>query len=434
MSVPDPSRDLGTVLGSPRIAIIMPVYNEGSTIEATISEIRDKILKTTPSSSLLIFEDGSEDNTKDVLGELASQDETLKIQTSPERKGYPRAVRDALASVSEKDFDYVLFMDSDGQYDPDDFEDMMRIVRKNPGVDIVMGRRLNRAEPFYRVVLSSGLKAIEILLFNPPCRDMTSAFRLIKTEAAKTLAEKVRYSRYNFWLEFTARAAEERYAIEEVPVKYRRRKGDSNVYSMKKMPRVVYNELGAVVRTWWEYRWKEASNFAAVGLTGAMVILGLTYLLVALLNLDVLVSAAIAIEVSIIWAFVLNDRLTFGRNDRPKPWYARLARYNLLSLGGLLINESVLFGLTAEFRTYYLMAEFMAIVVAFAFNYFTNIRWTWVRMPGRGPAHLARSRAVGSEIVHRDRKGGHRVPIGSAGRTVSARSKAYRMCSCPVCV
>ena len=212
----------------------------------------------------MIFEDGSCDNTKEILRKLAIQDETLMVHTSPERKGYPRAVKEALVSLDEEAFDYVLFTDSDGQYDPSDFRKLLGVVERDPSVDIVVGRRINRAEPLYRVVLSSGLKSLEKVLFNPSCKDVTSAFRLMKTRVAKSLAGEIRYSGYNFWLEFTARAAREKYLVKEVPVRYRARQGASNVYSIRAIPRVVYDELGAILHTWWDYEWKGKPKLAGV--------------------------------------------------------------------------------------------------------------------------------------------------------------------------
>jgi dolichol-phosphate mannosyltransferase len=236
-----------------KIAVIMPVYNEAASIEKTLEEINNKIMAFFPSTRIMIFEDGSKDNTKELLSSLSTSIPRMEVHMSPERKGYPVAVRNAFANVDESEFPYVLFLDSDGQYDPDDFRRLFNVMSiESP--DIVMGRRMNRAEPFYRVVLSSGLKILERLLFKARCKDVTSAFRLMRTSVAKSISFKVKYSSFNFWLEFTARAIEEGCSIREVPVKYRKREGESNVYKLSKMPKVVWSELLALVRTWWEYK------------------------------------------------------------------------------------------------------------------------------------------------------------------------------------
>ena len=361
-----------------RVALLMPVYNEGKTIAATVREIEEKVLSKMPNASLFIFEDGSKDNTKEVLSFLIDQHRRVFVYMTNDRKGYPRAVREALMSVDEKAFDYILFLDSDGQYDPDDFLRIFEVALNN-SVDIVIGQRRKRTEPVYRIALSSGLRVIEKILFGPPCKDITSALRLIRVDIAKKVAYRVRHSRYSFWLEFTARATAEGFSMVEVPVNYRARVGEakSNVYSVRKMPKVVYRELSAIFHTWWEYRGTQALKFAGVGLSGAAVILGLSYLFTAHLQQNYLLSTTVSIEASIIWAFVLNDKLTFAGSKGPRRWYARLGYYNMLSIGGLSMNELILLTLTVEFRMYYLVAEIVAIVVTFVFNYFTNLKWTW---------------------------------------------------------
>lgn len=256
-----PQADTGIVQS--RIAVVMPVYNEADTIEVTIREINRKMMRYLPKSSILIFEDGSRDNTKEKLHSLSREFPWVKCCTSPERKGYSRAVTDALLSLNENEFDYVAFMDSDGQYDPYDFFRLWRALGEERdggdySVDMVMARRLNRAEPAYRVLLSGGLRAFERILFSPPCSDVTSAFRIMRMRVAKSIGSEVKFSKYNFWLEFTARAAIEGVSIIEVPVKYRGREGSigagkSNVYSIKKMPLIVSSEMGALAKTWLEY-------------------------------------------------------------------------------------------------------------------------------------------------------------------------------------
>jgi dolichol-phosphate mannosyltransferase len=363
-----------------KFAIIMPVYNEGLTIENTISEIEEKMMKKLPNSLVKIYEDGSKDNTKQVVRSLAKKYSWIELHTSHTRKGYSRAVRDALTSIDDSEFEYLLFLDSDGQYDPHDFFALWDIM-KAESLDIVMARRRNRTEPMYRIILSSGLRTLEHVLFDVQCKDITSAFRLMKTRVAKNLASKIKFSSYSFWLEFTARAAVEGYRIKEVSVTYRSRKdgGKSNVYGLKKMPKIVSNELGTLERIWWEYKRNEIKKFASVGVSGALIILILTYILTTFLPINYPISAGISIETSIIWAFIFNDKWTFRNTWKGQRWYNRLFRYNLISLAGLTINETILLLLTQLFGIYYLASEALAIIFTFAFNYLANLKWTWRR-------------------------------------------------------
>jgi dolichol-phosphate mannosyltransferase len=227
--------------------VVLPAYNEAGTIENTIVEASNYFSKIHPNIEYLVVEDGSTDGTPQVLSHLQSVMPCLQVNSSPTRRGYPAAVRDSILSVG-KDADRILFMDSDGQYDPRDFQ---KLVRLTDNADIVIGSRTSRAESPLRVFLSIGVRLLEREMFGLKCRDVTSAFRLMRRDVAQTLASRVHYSKYNFWTEFTALATVSGYKIVEVPVSYRNRQsGGSRVYSDRKLPRVVLCELSALARTW----------------------------------------------------------------------------------------------------------------------------------------------------------------------------------------
>jgi glycosyltransferase involved in cell wall biosynthesis len=136
-------------------------------------------------------------------------------------------------------------VDSDGQYEPDDFFKLWNVMRRD-SPDIVMGRRMKRREPPYRRILSNGLRLLERVMFPVQCKDVTSVMRLMKVDLAHEIAKEVNYSPYNFWLEFTARMSLSAYKIMEVPISYRERAGGSRVYSLKNIPSVVLSEFQAL--------------------------------------------------------------------------------------------------------------------------------------------------------------------------------------------
>jgi dolichol-phosphate mannosyltransferase len=230
-----------------KIMVVLPAYNEAGTIAHTIMEANNHFSKIHPNIEYLVAEDGSTDGTSQVLSHLQGIMPCLHVNSSPRRKGYPAAVRDGILSVG-KDADRILFMDSDGQYDPRDFQKLVRVA---DNADIVIGRRISRAESPFRVFLSTGVRLLEREMFGLKCRDVTSAFRLMRRDVALELASRVHYSKYNFWTEFTALASVSRYKIVEVPVSYRNRQsGGSRVYSSRKLVKIVLSELSALARTW----------------------------------------------------------------------------------------------------------------------------------------------------------------------------------------
>ena len=125
---------------TPELQILLPVHNEAESIAATIGEIYEE-LSPIVQVEFLLCEDGSKDNTKQVLRKVA-QAVPAKLLLSDERKGYSRAVRDGMM---ETEAPFLLCLDSDGQCDPKDF----RTFWENRGqADVLI--RMARAPGGYR--------------------------------------------------------------------------------------------------------------------------------------------------------------------------------------------------------------------------------------------------------------------------------------------
>jgi glycosyltransferase involved in cell wall biosynthesis len=154
-------------------------------------------------------------------------------------------MKEAFLNINSNDYDYIVAVDSDGQYEPDDFFKLWSIMQRD-SPDIVMGRRMTRREPPYRRMLSRGLQLLERVMFPVKIKDVTSVMRLMKVDLAHEIAGDIKYSPYNFWLEFTARMSLNDYNVVEIPIDYRDRAGGSRVYSVKKMPKVIMSEFRAL--------------------------------------------------------------------------------------------------------------------------------------------------------------------------------------------
>ncbi|HEX7487537.1 MAG TPA: GtrA family protein [Anaeromyxobacteraceae bacterium] len=133
-------------------------------------------------------------------------------------------------------------------------------------------------------------------------------------------------------------------------------------------------------------------RFAAVGLSGVAVNLGLLWLLAEVLRLREVLASAAAIEVSILWNFALNSMFTYrDRNaGAAVTLAARALRYNLVSLVGLalqlgtfvLLRALLLRGLEREsLGAWRYPAQCAGIALATAWNYTGNLRFTWRQAP-----------------------------------------------------
>jgi putative flippase GtrA len=377
---------------NPQFAILMPVHNEENAISDVVTEVYDQLGKNAAYPfEIVLSEDGSSDNTREVIIEL-SRKIPLKATLSYNKRGYAGGIKEGLGLVSAP---FVIISDSDGQLSPEDFWILKEKLDQigNPREVIISGSRKIRADDLHRKIISKVFQKLNSIAFDlDRIRDITSPFKLMSTDLSKKLASECKFMNESFWTEFVVRACNKNVKIVEVEVQHLRRlKDETVVYKKSKIPKIIIHQMIGLVRLKRELTGrgfissmlrtksiKRLITFALVGSTGAAITLSLTWLGVNL-GLHYLVAAAIGIEISIAWAFLLHDRITFKDkidNYHVRNILFRFLKYNASSLGGETINLSTLFLLTSG-GLFYLHSEMIAILVAFVFNYTISRKWVW---------------------------------------------------------
>jgi dolichol-phosphate mannosyltransferase len=231
----------------PEVEILLPVHNEADSIEATVRELYSEL---SPQVSLrfLICEDGSKDNTKEILRRL-SESIPMNLILSDERKGYSRAVRDGMKAMEAP---YLLCLDSDGQCDPKDFASFWRV---RTGSDVILGWRVNRADNLLRKLMSRTFYRVYKLLYGVPVHDPSCPYVLARKEVIDRLVDELGAMQQGFWWEFVARVHRHGYSIQELPVNHRLRSaGTTQVYKLRKLPGIGWRHFIALFRIWHETR------------------------------------------------------------------------------------------------------------------------------------------------------------------------------------
>jgi len=124
------------------------------------------------------------------------------------------------------------------------------------------------------------------------------------------------------------------------------------------------------------HRFRRLSKFVIVGGSGVGVNTLVLYCLHQLVGLPVLLASALGVELAILNNYIWNDRWTFRRQ---RPALSRFLRFNVVSLGGLVVTTSTVWVLTTNFGTHYLVANLLGIGLATAWNFAANLHWTWGR-------------------------------------------------------
>ena len=120
-------------------------------------------------------------------------------------------------------------------------------------------------------------------------------------------------------------------------------------------------------------------RFVAVGTFAAGVQLVLLWLFVELAGLNYLVGATIAIEITIILSYVLNNAWTFERmqNTGAVEYTVGLLKTNLVRGTAIPIQLGMLFVFVQWLGVQYLLANAVAILLSGLYRYVLDARWTW---------------------------------------------------------
>lgn len=124
------------------------------------------------------------------------------------------------------------------------------------------------------------------------------------------------------------------------------------------------------------------SRFAVVGGAAAALQTALLYLLVDTVGLYYLVGAVVAIEITILSQYVVNDAWTFAdRLNGGGTFLSGLLRTNLVRGSAIPLQTGLLYLFVAYGEVGYLVANLCAIIPAGVYRYVLDARWTWRTAP-----------------------------------------------------
>jgi len=118
-------------------------------------------------------------------------------------------------------------------------------------------------------------------------------------------------------------------------------------------------------------------KFSIVGGSGVLVNMGVLYLLTEYLHFLYWISSIFAIEISIIFNFLLNNIWTW-RDRKKKSFTSRIIQYHIsVGMTAIIANWLMLILLTEMFGLYYMISNLIGIVIGTIANYIVNDLWTF---------------------------------------------------------
>jgi dolichol-phosphate mannosyltransferase len=122
---------------------------------------------------------------------------------------------------------------------------------------------------------------------------------------------------------------------------------------------------------------EEFIKFAIVGGSGVVVNMGLLFILTRFLSVRLEIASPIAIEVSILSNFFLNNLWTFKKRNTHVTFWSRIFRYHLVTGLAGIVNYLVLLLLVKNFGLHDMISNLIGILIGTAITYTLNSLWTW---------------------------------------------------------
>ncbi|HUQ18330.1 MAG TPA: glycosyltransferase family 2 protein [Gemmatimonadaceae bacterium] len=197
-----------------KISIMIPVYNERARVERAIESVHAVGLD----AEIIVVDDGSTDGTREILERLHAEKkiDTLVMQERNRGKGF--AVRTAIERATGE---VLVIQDADLEYDPRDIPRLLEPILQGRA-DAVIGSRFRgetvRVLYYWHSLGNHFLTTLSNILTNLNLTDMESGYKLMRADLAKSFP--LTAERFGIEPELTARLAQSRARIYEVPINY----------------------------------------------------------------------------------------------------------------------------------------------------------------------------------------------------------------------
>jgi len=198
-----------------KVSVVIPAFNESGTIADLVHAIQQRY----PDFEIVVIDDGSADNTAEVAASAGAQ-----VFIHPYNIGNGAAIKSGIRVATG---DIFVFMDGDGQHNPEDIEKMLDHL---PEFDMVVGARSKGSQA--SVGRGIGNKIYNWLgsyVSKFPIEDLTSGFRAVKAEIARSFLYMLPNT-YSYPTTITLGVLRSGRSIKYIPITTQpRRKGSSNI-------------------------------------------------------------------------------------------------------------------------------------------------------------------------------------------------------------
>ncbi|HSB90191.1 MAG TPA: glycosyltransferase family 2 protein [Anaerolineales bacterium] len=196
------------------LSVVIPVFNERSTIEAIVDQVRAGGM----ADEIIIVDDGSSDGTRQVLVRMHTAHPDLRVLLHTRNQGKGAAVRTGIQAAQS---DLILIQDADLEYDPREYPALLAPIQEGKA-DVVFGSRFlgaaRRPTMFWHMVANKMLTLMTNVLYNSILSDMETGYKVFRREIIQAIPLRAR--RFDFEPEVTAKLLKRGVRVFEVPISF----------------------------------------------------------------------------------------------------------------------------------------------------------------------------------------------------------------------
>jgi dolichyl-phosphate beta-glucosyltransferase len=206
-------------MAQPYLSIIIPAYNEAERLPKALLDMDKRLAAAPYSYEILVVNDGSKDNTGEIVRNMAKMIRNLKLIDLDDQGGKGGTVRKGMLLAQGQ---IRLFTDADNSTSIDQFDQMIPFFKEGYGVVIgsrtMRGAKLDPPESLFRRIVGRGLNFLVQVFLLPGIWDTQCGFKAFTEDAANEVFELSRINGWGFDFEVLSLAKRMGYRIKEVPV------------------------------------------------------------------------------------------------------------------------------------------------------------------------------------------------------------------------
>jgi dolichyl-phosphate beta-glucosyltransferase len=203
----------------PTYSIVIPAYNEGARLGPTLERVLAYVRSQQWDAEVIVVNDGSRDNTAEIVRTFAAKDSALRLVENPGNRGKGYSVRNGMVHARGST---VLFSDADLSSPIEEAPKLLAAL--NSGADIAIGSRWLRAEtqtqrqPLHRQIFGRIFNLMLRITLGLKFKDTQCGFKAFKQSAVHVIFPLQKIERWGFDPEILFLARKFGFQVQEVPV------------------------------------------------------------------------------------------------------------------------------------------------------------------------------------------------------------------------